>query len=252
MSFIDEYMFCVKCKKKLKHDVVGRCSYSYSEKIVKIEVSEFEDFIPVYSEEDSEFLDSYESINRQEQEILEKERHYIRYAEILECPTCREIAFRSYTTLDGALLKPINIYPNYQKWHVSFDDDLIQFVPINVLQVYKELINSFNSGYKIAAGALLGTLLETTCDSKGIDGAVLFKKIDGLEVDPYFKEVLHKIRCLRNESVHHAYEGTPNELKSAIGAIKILLIDLYRSDWSAKEIAALNKELEQFKPKIKK
>lgn len=212
----DRYVFCGTCRKHLKHNQVQNFVYSFEEL------------------EEKEETDEVELIT------------HVSEASILQCNRCQTLCFRLAQITDNQVPFAIEYYPAFYTWQLSTNIELADAIPNEISLIYKELLSAFNSSLLIAAGTLVGTLLERICDDKGMDESTLFKKIDALPIEGQFKEVLHNLRDLRNTAVHKAYQGSRKEIGVAIKVMELLLSKFY---YPSAKILEYGRLLEDFKSK---
>lgn len=246
----DYYRFCGRCLKicffNKKHIEVN----TFYEILIKESEFVIERRIPVNTNEDigEEYLFSEEAEKYIEK--TEKRIEYQYFSEILECQICKKNIFRQYELVDGYLKGKEHVYPDHQSWHILPNTQVESFLDNSPLyDVYLETLTAFNNALMISSSTLIRTIVEKICKDQNIPGNSLANKIDHLPLEPIYKDVLHKLRLLGNESVHEAKYGIKEELISAIRAVEFLIKKVYSAKWELLEMEKINKNLEDYKRK---
>lgn len=105
----------------------------------------------------------------------------------------------------------------------------------SLVSIYREVIESYNSGLNILCSIGLRALLEGICADKGITNGNLDKKIDGLVefLPSNIVQFLHSFRFIGNVAAHELQSPSEAELKKAIDVMEDLLNFLYELDYKA-------------------
>jgi len=110
--------------------------------------------------------------------------------------------------------------------------------------IYRETIDSFNSGSLILCTAGLRALLEGVCDDKRITGKVLRDKINNLQPLLPNKNIiknLHHFRFTGNKAVHRLEAPERPGTRLAIEVMEDLLNFLYELDYKASRLRKFKK-----------
>jgi hypothetical protein len=111
-------------------------------------------------------------------------------------------------------------------------------LPDKLYRIYRETIQSFNSGLNVLCAAGLRALLEGICVDKGIEGQTLEVRIGGLlKILPSnIVTNLHSFRFIGNEAIHELTPPTNDALRLAIEIIEDLLNFLCELDYKTSRL----------------
>lgn len=107
--------------------------------------------------------------------------------------------------------------------------------PAKLEALYSEIIRAMNDNLHLLCAAGLRSLLEGVCAEKGIKGANLEKKIEGLKslLPESIVKNLHEFRFIGNKAVHELEAPKHYELRIALDVIEDILNFLYALDYNA-------------------
>lgn len=172
--------------------------------------------------------------------------------EIIQCLGCERISFRTYCINsehedhEGNPIPTTSLYPKR-----SFDTLTARsymHIPFNLGKIYKETINSYNSGIFILCAAGVRAIVEGLCLENGISGGNVKEdqlngppitrmkknlqgKINGLFENGILTsqnaESLHEHRFLGNEAVHQLSSPSKEDLSLAIEIIENVFDTIY-------------------------
>jgi len=129
-------------------------------------------------------------------------------------------------------------------------------LPPKLAKLYRETVEAFNTSSVLFCTIGLRALLEGVCKDKGIEGANLEKKIDGLLKfipNQTLIDSLHGFRFAGNDAAHDLEAMYPTDAATAIEVMGDLLNFLYDFDYKAARIkdatkrAKLREALSKFK-----
>ena len=162
--------------------------------------------------------------------------------QIIKCSGCDTISYRSY------------IY--FSEYQNDIDDDgtreeryptllrrtekELKHMPSSLIQIYEEVIMTYNNNCFILCAAGIRALLEGICNNKGITANVLRIKILNLReqgfISPQHENILHKLRFLGNDALHDLQTPTQKEVDSALDIIEHIIESLYEILGKAKNL----------------
>lgn len=121
-------------------------------------------------------------------------------------------------------------------------------IPNRLRTIYSQTIRAYNANLHVLCAAGLRALIEGICGDKGVKGANLEKRIDGLEAHLPKTVVanLHSFRFMGNVALHELAAPKKSDLKVAIEVSEDLLNFLYELDYKA---SLLPKKAEGSEPK---
>jgi hypothetical protein len=167
---------------------------------------------------------------------------YIDDYQIIKCSGCDTISYRSY------------IY--FSEYQNDFDDDgtreerypiLIKrnekdfkYMPSTLIQIYEEIIITYNNNSFILCAAGIRAVLEGICKDKGITDGNLIEKIKKLHeqgfVSKQHENILHKLRFLGNCAIHDLQTPTKKEIDAALDIIEHIIESVYEILGMAKKL----------------
>lgn len=112
-------------------------------------------------------------------------------------------------------------------------------LPAKLGDLYSEIIASHNEGQHILCAAGLRSLLEGVCAEKGISGANLEQKIEGMKsfLPESIVKNLHEFRFMGNRAVHELEAPESSQLGLALDVIEDILNFVYALDYKASLLA---------------
>jgi len=182
--------------------------------------------------------------------------------QILQCKGCEDITFREswvtsedWNPVTGEMEESVKLYP--QRGRELLPIKSFFNVPGSLRQIYREIIDCYNSGIYTLCAAGLRAIIEGICAEQNIkDGPIVSTKKDGSTKTERgkrlqakiegFKErgvlteqhckILHEHRFLGNDAVHNLDRPSREELKLAIQIIEHTLENIYELKDRAEEL----------------
>ena len=126
-------------------------------------------------------------------------------------------------------------------------------LPERLNTLYSEVVKSNNEELHLLCAAGLRSLLEGVCSGKGIRGANLEEKIEGMKslLPESIVKNLHEFRFMGNRAVHELEAPNNFELSTALDVIEDILNFFYALDYKASvlgKIRAARREAAQAVP----
>lgn len=197
-------------------------------------------------------LDEFSFVRLDEDEDIDTYGVEVDGLRLWSCAGCDEWTIEKYAALTvveeyDALIDPKRIWSTYLPERTRFYAKLKQYhlLPPTLVQVYQEVLHSYNSDLVILCAVGIRTLLEGICADQEIRGGNLFQKIEGLS-DMLPKNIvsnLHSLRFLGNEAAHELVSPDREEIHLAIQLIEDLLNFLYDLDYRASLLKERRKKL---------
>ena len=139
--------------------------------------------------------------------------------------------------IPGAPQPEVHCYP--PRTHGKRSPGYFVKLPKPLSKLYKEIVESFNSGSMLLCTIGLRALLEGICKDKRITGRNLEKRIDGLSKifpNQSLIDSLHGFRFAGNDAAHDLEGMYPSEASHAIDLMEDLLNFLYELDYKASRL----------------
>ncbi len=159
--------------------------------------------------------------------------------QIVQCLGCENTAFRmSHTDSEHDFVDvygqdvqgvEVNVYPNPYDGRTAITD--IQFLPVQLRNIYEETIKSLNNQQVILAGMGIRAIVETVCKDKNASGKDLYDKIRDLVGQSVLSsdgaETLQRLRSLGNAAAHEVKHHSQDQLCLALDVVDNLLLSVY-------------------------
>lgn len=155
------------------------------------------------------------------------------------------LEIQRFDWLRGSLGKPEIEYFYFPKRKRSeHQPKLFKKLPEKLERIYKEAVHAFNEKLHILCAAGLRALIEGICADKGLEGANLEKKIEGLKtlLPENIVKNIHSFRFIGNDAVHELKPPTAVDLRLAIEVSEDLLNFLYDLDYKTERLALRRQE----------
>jgi hypothetical protein len=190
--------------------------------------------------------------NYEETQVDEEFNYWIIDYQIVKCNGCNDISFRKISSDPNQCIpiyygdnevdyEPIEYEDLYPPRHIDRDplkdNDLFQYTPEKIADIYTETNKSINNKLTILSPIGLRALMEAICNDLIAAEVMpdnirnLKEKIDFLVKKGYLqeisKDILHRIRTIGNESAHECEEQKMDEISLAMEVIEALIKSLY-------------------------
>lgn len=140
--------------------------------------------------------------------------------------------------------------------------------PRKIRRIYRETIDSYNSGFFILCAGGLRAIIEGICNIKKINsGTVEYTKKDGTKstrksknldgkiagltenklITDSHANMLHELRFLGNEALHELDEPSEDGLKSAVAIVEHTIESIFEIQKNAEQLRELKQEKKVFK-----
>lgn len=156
------------------------------------------------------------------------DNYYTAY-QLIQCCGCKAVSLRkfSFSNIDWPNSVPaISYIPGRV---VGLNKVEIKYLPVQLLQIFKETLEALGNGQLILAGIGVRAIIETICKDKQAQGGNLHKKINWLCSQGFVTldgiKILQQLRVLGNEAAHEVTAHSEEKLKTAM-AVVIHMIEL--------------------------
>jgi len=171
------------------------------------------------------------------------------YYQVIRCEGCDTFSFRKLhndiamnsdwdPSLGGAEPLDIELYPNRSIHHLEIRR--FNNTPNNINIIYQETINAYNNNQLILCSGGLRAIIEGICNDRGITGANLKRKIEGLAANGLLttrdSDVLHNLRFIGNDALHGLTVPSKAELKLAFNIVEHTIESLYEIEHKANNL----------------
>jgi hypothetical protein len=124
-------------------------------------------------------------------------------------------------------------------------------LPKKLETLYSEVVKSNNEELDLLCAAGLRSLLEGVCADKGIRGANLEEKIEGMKslLPESIVKNLHEFRFMGNRAIHELEAPNNFELSTALDVIEDILNFFYALDYKASLLGKIRANSHELQPR---
>jgi uncharacterized C2H2 Zn-finger protein len=150
--------------------------------------------------------------------------------QIIRCSGCDTISYRSYKYNSEVEDSDGYWEERYPAIAIKIKKEF-KYLPSTLIQIYEEVIMTYNNNGFILCAAGIRAVLEGICKNKGITDGVLKKKIINMREQGFIssqqENILHKLRFLGNDALHDLQMPTKEEIDAALDIIENIIESLY-------------------------
>ena len=150
--------------------------------------------------------------------------------QIIRCFGCDTISYRSYKY--NSEVEDNDGY--WEERYPAIESKIkkgFKYLPSTLIQIYEEVIMTYNNNGFILCAAGIRAVLEGICKNKGITDGVLDKKINNMREQGFISQqqenIMHKLRFLGNDALHDLQIPTKEEIDAALDIIENIIESLY-------------------------